>query len=201
MALDTYANLKTAITDWLDRDDLISKVDDFIDIAEARHKRDVRIREMLQREPITVVNRYVSLPFKYLGGKSFKLLTDPVTVLTSLTQHELDRTRIETTGKPVSFTVHQQIEMNRGPDIAYNGEIVYYRELSALSDTNTKNSLLTKAADVYLYGALAASAPFLMNDERVPLWETLYTNAKDAVNLLDQDKIGPLVSKVSGATP
>ena len=35
MALDTYANLKLALADELDRDDVSDKLDDFIDLAEA----------------------------------------------------------------------------------------------------------------------------------------------------------------------
>ena len=46
MALDTYANLKTEIANYLNRTDLTSYLDTFIDLAEARHARDLRVREM-----------------------------------------------------------------------------------------------------------------------------------------------------------
>ena len=46
MALDTYANLKTAIADFLNRDDLTSSIDDFIDLAEAQMNREVRHWDM-----------------------------------------------------------------------------------------------------------------------------------------------------------
>ena len=35
MALDSYTNLKTAIANFLARDDLTSEIDDFIDLTEA----------------------------------------------------------------------------------------------------------------------------------------------------------------------
>ena len=46
MALDTYANLKTEIANYLNRSDLTEHLDTFIDLAEARHSRDLRVREM-----------------------------------------------------------------------------------------------------------------------------------------------------------
>lgn len=201
MALDTYANLKTAITDHLDRSDLSSHVDDFIDLAEARHKREIRIREMLNRDALTVDDRYVSLPTGYLEAKMIRLLTNPVTVLDHVNLYEMTRRRRTGTGKPGLFTIHAQIEFDRDADQSYSGEIIYYKEETALSNSNTSNNILTRAADCYLYAALAASAPFLMNDERVPLWETLYRNARDELNALDRrgSHVGPIRSRIGGA--
>ena len=46
MALDSYTNLKTAIANFLGRDDLTSEIDDFIDLTEADLNRRLRIRAM-----------------------------------------------------------------------------------------------------------------------------------------------------------
>ena len=46
MALDTYSNLKTEIASYLNRDDLTTNIDTFIDLAESRHAKDLRLREM-----------------------------------------------------------------------------------------------------------------------------------------------------------
>ena len=40
MAITTYAELKTAISNWLDRTDLDDRIPEFIALAEARHRRD-----------------------------------------------------------------------------------------------------------------------------------------------------------------
>ena len=47
MALNNYANLKTAIANFLARDDLTSEIDDFIDLTEADFNRRLRIRAPL----------------------------------------------------------------------------------------------------------------------------------------------------------
>lgn len=203
MTLSTYSGLKTAIADHLDRDDLTSQIDDFIDLAEARHRREIRIREMIQRATVTVSGRYLALPARFVQMDVLRLLTDPVTVLTEVNLHEMTRQRLATTGKPKFFTVHEEIEFDRSPDDSYTAEMIYYAYFQALSDSNTSNGLLARAPDAYLYGALIAAEPFLGEDERLPVWERLYTSARDGLKASDirGRYAGPLVSRVVGATP
>lgn len=200
MSLSTYTLLKAEIANHLDRDNN-SDIDTFIDLAEARHKREVRIREMITRTEFTVDSRYEDLPDGFLEMKSLRLLTDPLTVLTETNQHEMNRVRRETTGKPKYFTVSSDIEFDRSPDESYTGEILYYKEQTALSDGNPSNDILSRAPDLYLYGALLASAPFLINDERMRVWGELYTSALNRINAMDRRLSGPLASRVAGATP
>jgi hypothetical protein len=203
MSLDTYSNLKATIANFLDRDDLTAYVDDFIDLAEARHKREIIVREMISRSQASLSGRYMALPTRFVKMKTLRLLTTPVTVLTELNLHEMNRERDETTGKPLFFTVHEEVEFDVTPDSAYTAEMIYYASFSPLSDSNTSNALLVRAPDAYLYGALVASAPFLASDERLQVWETLYGTARDGLLLSDrQSRYGtPLFSRTSGAAP
>ena len=104
--------------------------------------------------------------------KILRLLTDPVTVLEQVNETELTK-RIQTgTGKPSFFGIHEEIEFDVVPDAEYSAEMIYYCKLTALSDDNADNWILTNAPDLYLFGALSAAEPFLDNDERVTLWKT-----------------------------
>jgi len=203
MPLDSYANLKTAVEGHLDRSDLTSYTDDFIDIAESMHARDIRIREMIQRDAITIDDRQESVPSGVLEIISLRLLTTPVTVLEYVNLHEMNRRRQEVTGRPALFTIHEQIEFDVEPAESYSGEIVYYGAVTALSSGNTSNAILVKAPDLYLYGALLASAPFLLADERLQVWGGLYKAGVAAVNGRAREGrvMGPLKSRVAGATP
>lgn len=202
MSLDTYANLKTEIANHLERSDLTSDIDTFIDLAEERHRADVRIREMVSRSSLTINARYVNLPSDLLQPISLRILTDPVTVLNAVSPHEMTRIRVESTGKPTSYCISgSEIEFDKAPDSSYSGEIRYYAEQTALSDANTTNDILTRAPSLYLYGALLAAEPFLMNDARIQTWAALYDAARDGINTMDRKRSGPLVSKVVGATP
>lgn len=204
-----YAGLKQAVIDHLERDDLTDQVDTFIDLAESRHKREIRIREMLSRSTLAIAEDdiYLDLPSDFLDLKYLRIQNPDAagrTFLPDLRQvsiHEITNERVQTNRYPRHFAVHTQIELSAPSDQAYTAEIFYYQELTALSDSNTSNELLAKAEDVYLYSALSASAPFLMHDERISIWEALYTQARDGLNTSEQDnrRGGPLVSRVANA--
>lgn len=206
MSLTDYAGLKQAVIDHLERSDLSDHVDDFIDIAEARHKREIRIREALVRGSLSISenDRYLDLPANFLDLKYIRII-DPLSgyreFLRDFSQvsiHELTLKSINGKDRPRWFSVHSQIELNCEADRAYTGDIFYYKALTPLSDSNASNELLAKAPDAYLYAALSASAPFLMHDERVVLWEGLYTQVRDSLTESEQDnrRGGPLVARV-----
>jgi hypothetical protein len=203
MALDSFSNLKAAIADHLNKSNLTSYIPDFITLAESRHKRDIRIREMLDRQSLTIDAMYEDAPTGLLEALQIRLLTTPITPVDFRSIEQMTTLRRTGTGKPLYFTIHEQIEFDISPDSSYSGEIIFYKSLTPLSDSATSNALLVRAPDAYLYGALAASAPFLLNDERLPVWDALY---KDAVAGLNQARrqeraVGPLFSRVRGPCP
>ena len=211
MALTTYDELKSTIADYLDRDDLTSQIDDFIDLVEARHKREVRIRAMLSREEFTLDNRYENFPTRFLAAKYLRIQIPATETsnrrfypdVTELSTHELTlKSRKDAdTGAPKHFAIHEQLEFDRVPDQDYTAEIFFYKPLTALSDSNDSNEILSLAPDAYLYGALAASAPFLLNDERIPIWENAYITVVKELNKMTRQRTGPLQSVVAGAMP
>jgi len=75
------------------------------------------------------------------------------------------------------------------PSSAYPIEILYY-ELPVLLDDNTQTNWLTQyAPNLLLYATLLEAAPFLKNDERIPVWQTMYQSAAQALQSEDMSKI------------
>ena len=62
MAIDTYSELKSAIADWLNRDDLTSVIPNFIELAEAELTRNLRHRKMIVRADATIDSEYTQTP-------------------------------------------------------------------------------------------------------------------------------------------
>lgn len=203
MSISTVSDLRNAIAGYLDDDTLSAEVNDFIALAEARHRRDIRLREMLTRESLTVDARNVSLPTGFLEAINIRLLTSPVTVLCELSVHNITVEREETTGKPAYFSITSDIEFDRTPDESYSGEITFYKALDALDDTTTTNTLLTLYPDAYLFAALAEAFTYQMDDQRAAFWEAKYATTRDAINqqAIKSRRVGPLVARVGGPTP
>ena len=217
-SISNYTELKASIIDWLERDDLTDYVDYFIDLAEERFKRDLRFREIQEREELSVpytgtdADRYVALSGlskTFNDIKSIRLQTPgglttgpkytrplkyvPVTEMAPLSM--LDAYR------PTHYTTWEQVlEFNTPPDQAYTAEVFYYFEMDPLDSTNTSNELLARAPDIYLYGALAQTATFLHEDERVTVWETLVTTMIDSLNRTESEhnRPGPIVARADG---
>jgi hypothetical protein len=64
MAISTYTELKTAIANFLARDDLTSVIPDFIQLAEATMSRELETRSQEKRATATLTSgdEYIALP-------------------------------------------------------------------------------------------------------------------------------------------
>lgn len=171
MAINTPSALQLAVGSFLNRSDLTSLIPDFIELAQARFNREIRVPEMLTRDDLATIDaQYETVPSDYLETKRYTLLTTPVVPLEYATPQEIteQRQRYTTTGKPYYYSVvGGSFEFLPSPDQAYAASHLYY----AAIDLTTTNWLLTSYPDICLYGALCEAEPYLMNDERVPLWE------------------------------
>ena len=186
MALTTYSELKSAIANWLDRDDLTSVIPDFISLAEHQMERSVRHYKMVERSSGVLDSQYSAVPADWLETIRFGISSGDTHRLemASLDDLMVRRERgVNTAGRPKYFAhVGQTIELFPTPDATYTTELVYYQKIPALSDSQTTNWLLGDAPDAYLYGALMQAAPYLGEDERVTVWNSLYNAAVASLN-------------------
>lgn len=185
MAITTYAELQSAVADFLNRDDLTSVIPTFIDLAEAQMQRTIRHHKMMQRAEAEIDTRYFVLPSDWLQTARFHLKGDRTyrLELTSMDDMlQLRQANADITGRPSHFAhIGEQIEVYPSPNGTYDVELLYYKKIPALSASNTTNWLLTDHPDVYLYGALLQAAPYLDDDQRIQVWSTFYGNAVQAI--------------------
>jgi hypothetical protein len=184
MALSTFAELKSSIADWLNRDDLTSAIPDFISLAEANMDRSIRHWRMEKRVTANVSGQYTGLVGDYLEGIRFSIANGDRLELLSQGEMQQRRTAYDdTTGKPQYYAISDgQLELYPTPDGTYAVEMLYYGQITPLSDSNTTNWLLTHHPDAYLYGSLLHAAPYLGEDQRAGTWGSLYQSALDAIN-------------------
>jgi len=188
MALTSYTTLKNEIESYLNRTDLTANLDTFIDLAESRMARDLRIREMETIDTsITTVSGTQSydLPTGYLEMRYVALQTSPYTFLTYMTPPDFMRlyNQGEGSGTPSKYTiVGSQILLGMQPDAAKVLELGFFKRPTGLSSSNADNLVLINFPDLYLYSSLAESEPFLMNDERLQVWAALYKEGVKTAN-------------------
>lgn len=190
MAISTYAELQTAVANWLDRSDLTDRIPEFITLAEAEFNRRLRTIDMLERDTAFTIDSITeTLPEDFLGVKDF-YFNDALTVikLQELSPDRMshERQRWSSSAIPIYYAViGGNFEFLPTPNDTYTGTLLYYKRIAALSNTNTTNWLLSAHPDLYLFGALREAEPYVHNDERVPLWHSRYESAMN--QLMQQD--------------
>jgi hypothetical protein len=195
MAFTTYTDLKNTIADYLARSDLTTQIPDFIRLAEQRLRRDLRIRQMLKvaTADTTVNDSTVSLPSDFLAMKDLHLDTNPVRVLQfQNTSNFFRNARTTDKGVPTMYTLlGSEFQFAPYPDAVYTLRMVYYHKPDFLSDSNASNLFLATCPDLLLYGALAEAEPYLMNDERLATWASLYDRGLASLRASDDDSEYP----------
>lgn len=175
MSLATYSDLKTAIGDWLDRDDLATRSVDFIRLAEVRLNRLLEDPDMEQISTATADSETTALPSDF--GSMISLsdgVGRPLMAMGSVEFAGFDRT---ISGEPRYYTIEDGSISFAPSNSTAAIRMVYRRTIPALSDSNTTNWLLDRAPDVYLYGSLVQASAFLAEDDRLSLWKSAFDEA------------------------
>lgn len=190
MSISTYTELKTAVANFLARDDLTSQIPNFIQLAESRMSRELETRDQEKRATATLTSgdEYIALPTDLREVRSVALTTDPKTVLTYYSPTSLDSTYSSGgSGKPLGFSiVGGEMKLRPIPDSSYTAEIIYVGGLSALSDSNLTNVVLTRHPDAYLYGALAEAYAYLLDETRAAQYMQRFSMAIDEIKVDEQ---------------
>lgn len=95
------------------------------------------------------------------------------------------------TGTPEFYADYDYTHWLITPPPSANTEVeILYYELPLLLDENNQTNWLTDyAPNLLLYGTLLEATPFLKNDERVQLWQSMYDRAAQTLNGEDLLKI------------
>ena len=185
MSIINFGTLKTAIADTLNRDDLTSVIPQFVSLAQAQFNRKIRSHRQITRGSLTIDAQFEALPADWLETIRITMDASPIRALTQISMDDLTRYRTaidNTTDAPVYFAHNgTDIELFPTPSTSYTGEITYYAKVTALSADGDTNWLLTNNPDVYLYGSLVHTAPYLREDPRIAVWAGLLAQGMDEI--------------------
>lgn len=189
MAITDYASLQDSVANWLHRADLTAIIPDFIALAEAKLASDIDARPMDISVTLacTAGNPLVALPADMLEMRRLLLVSDPSVVLKYATPDQIAADYpLSLASRPSVFAVlGSNLQLAPIPDSDYSLSLDYKQRIPALSGSNTTNWLLTAFPNVYLYGALCAAQPFIVDDERLAVFRSLYQEAVAGVNAID----------------
>jgi hypothetical protein len=186
MSISTYAELQTAVGDWLHRSDLTARIPDFIKIGESRLNRELRLFAMENSATVSTStsDRFATLPTGFTEAIDLTLYSDsyPQT-LTQVSLAEVNMRATNVSTLPHYYAISSNIVFDVISDQVYTLALRYYKRLDIATDST--NTVLTINPDLYLYSALLAAAPYLKDDSRVTLWAQLIHDAIASANRQD----------------
>ena len=178
MALSNYAQLKSAIADWMERGDLADRTSDFIALAESRLNRLVRFRALETDQPLTAVagSRFVALPATF--REPVALWREAATGREPVRFVEAGALPVAAgRGPPTRWTIDGgQLAFERPCDQAYALSLRMLGRL-ALGDDAPTNPVLADYPDLYLFGGLVEAAPYLRDAELLSLFAVRFEAA------------------------
>lgn len=179
MSLSTYSELKSAISDWLNRADLTDRVPDFIALSESKMNARIEHRQMQTIATISITGETYTLPDDFRGLVSIRLSVQGYERIEYLSPEQFDELPVGGAGgTPRFYTIAGgSLVFYPIPGDAVSARIRYRTALTPLSDDDASNWVLANYKHAYLYGPLSEAAPYLKDDERVTLWSGAFNDA------------------------
>lgn len=187
MAVNNLGELRTLVKDWSNRTDISNSViDSFINIAQDRANRILRLPILEGFSTISVSNNTLLLPTDYLEAKSLVVTVNGKAVelerkdLAFVTQQQNNQ------GNPKYFA-RKQSKFIIAPTSDVSSADLYYYYVAAdlVNDTDT-NWFVEHGTDLLLYGALSELSLYTKNTEDALQWEAKFkATAQDIMKMAD----------------
>jgi hypothetical protein len=203
-----YDGWVALLKDFLDVDDFNDdKLGTFLSLAQTRLNRELNSQYMEgYANPIIsggsgIIDLFTAVPdFNRVRLVTTVSTAKPLDVL-AINEYYDYVNKGYTSGDPRWYTI-EALSLNTLP-YAADGEMLelyYYVKVPEISESNPDNIFTTYHPDALLYASCLEGSRFIVEDERVPMWNDAYNQALDNANLVaKQSKLGstPLKRQIS----
>lgn len=199
MSITTYAELQTAMANWLDRTDLTARLPEFIALFEAKINRRLRVRQQVTTATLTVTSGATTLPTDYLEWKRTTWMGSPKRELDYVTPAFLSGTNPDSLSDVPRYFTIEGTTLKVSPIDNTSLQMLYAQKLPALS--SGVNWMLTAHPDGYLFGSLVMAATFTSDAENGRAWNALAEQILGEIWSLDFAGRGTVLQRAGGPTP
>lgn len=194
LAFDTYEELISAISEWLDRTDLEGSAPQMIALAESRMRRELAPLFTETSASVAAVDGLGALPSDYgtLNRVMYGTRTLPAYGPSAAPNVPTEYS------EPLGYTVEAN-QLRLWPEGDWTVTLLYQPTLPQLSTANNMNDMLSKHPDAYFHGAMMFAEGYVANDNRASMFKALWDEclAEMKAYLTRQKFAGPLVPRVA----
>jgi hypothetical protein len=200
MSITSYAELQTAITNWLDRTDLSSRIPEFIALFEAKLNRRLRERQQITTGTLTPSAGSATLPSDFLEWKRLTWNGTPTRELEYVDPVYFSASYpVTSSDLPTKFTIEGSTVKINTTD-ATTLTLGYAQKVPSLAVTDP-NWLLTSHPDGYLFGSLSMAATFTEDAQAGAVFDGMAKEIMGELWDLTFANRGPVTMKTLGPTP
>jgi len=194
----TYNSLLGSVKRWVIRGNdqqLADELPRMIDSTERKVARALKtlLSVRFATDAMTIGGNLIAKPNRWLETVSFQIGTgtgyNTIVQLQERTYEYITQVYPDPTvtdqPKYIADFEFNQFFVGPSPNVAYPYQVSYYERPEPLSTDNQQNWLTENAPDLMLYGVLLECAPFLINDERIPVWQNFYD--RKLIELIGED--------------
>jgi hypothetical protein len=195
MTIATYADLRTAVGNWLERSDLTSVIPDFIALSRAKAFRGdatiglepLRIGPMITTGQIAITAGAGAMPARWLEFLSLRWTGQHGPQLRFLPAQSFwsYADSYEAPATPAYYTIQGNTVRVQTTDNT-TVDAVYYVTFPPLSADTDEDWVLVNAPHVWLHGALMEAANFIADPERSAREAALFAGGVSALNRADR---------------
>jgi hypothetical protein len=198
MAITDYDELKSAIADWLARDELTAFIPDFIVLFECDAARRLKVRPQATTTTLTPSSGVATLPTDYLGYQRVTWTGSPIHGLEYVAP-ALYASYLESgSDTPTVFTIEgTSLKVAPSSDTALT--FSYFQRTPAVS--GSLNWLFANHVDAYLAGSLAQAAAFNKGFDVAGTWLARCDQIFREIQSLDFNERQGMAVRVMGLTP
>lgn len=192
MSISTYAELKTALTNWSKRSDLTAQLGDFIALAESDMQVRLKLVDFEDISTVSVVAGVGPVPTGFNGARSAYWDGNLDTPVKYIPPSQFDTQRNKS-GTPAFFTV-VGTDLLVSPSNTGDLVVTHKTRFVPLSDVATTNVLLNNFPDAYLHGSLAQLYSYCYDTQMAAFHGALFDNAVKRIikDNIDRKYPGPI---------
>ncbi len=177
MAVQQLSDLRDDVRDWSNRKDILDdRIDDFINIAQARLIRLLRIPPFEAEATILFINdNELPIPQDYLENRYISVSTSDGDIQLERKNFAFVDERAHVTGTPQYFSRKGgSFFVAPTPSDITGADIFYIAALQPLVVDTDSNWLVTDAPEALLYGALTELHLFTKDQNKAAAWEAKF---------------------------
>jgi hypothetical protein len=199
VSISTFAELKTAISNWTHRGDLSTFAADFITLADNRihygskdqemPSQPLRVNGMENRDTGSISSGTITLPTGYLETRRLTLTVNGQNKELRYIAPPLNAP-LENMTVDASFFTENNGKIYVGGTGGGSGYIHdYYKKLDTLSDSTTTNWLITNHPSVYLQACLVEAWLFVGNMTKAQIAYRSFAGLVNGLNSVDKNAV------------